>query len=175
MATIGYEGATIEPFVRALKSARVRRLFDVRELPLSRKKGFSKSALGERLNRDGIDYVHVKALGDPKSGRTAARAGDLKQFKRIYGRHLKTADARQALIYLGEAVLQSKSCLLCFEYDPSDCHRQIVASVVSKAVGIKIEHLFVPQPADRSSDEQKRARRSHRSREGAPAPQHETW
>jgi hypothetical protein len=47
-------------------------LIDVRDVPLSRKPGFSKSALQANLEAHGIAYVHLKGLGDPKPGREAA-------------------------------------------------------------------------------------------------------
>ena len=43
--TIGYEKSTIDEFVDRLADAEIEVLVDVRELPLSRKKGFSKNGL----------------------------------------------------------------------------------------------------------------------------------
>ena len=63
--TVGYEGRSIDDFVTILKSAGVTRLIDVREIPLSRKRGFSKSALKQRLDDESIAYVHYKELGSP--------------------------------------------------------------------------------------------------------------
>jgi hypothetical protein len=40
--TRGYEGLTNEGFIARLQTAQVKTVVDVRELPLSRKKGFSK-------------------------------------------------------------------------------------------------------------------------------------
>ena len=73
--TIGYEGTTMPEFVSALQAAGVQRVIDVRALPLSRRPGFSKSPLRAALEEAGIEYVHLKALGTPSEGRTAARAG----------------------------------------------------------------------------------------------------
>ena len=42
--TLGYEGLDIDAFVARVRDAGIRVIVDVRELPLSRKKGFSKSA-----------------------------------------------------------------------------------------------------------------------------------
>jgi hypothetical protein len=50
---------------------------------LSRKKGFSKTALRERLEAEGIAYFHFVELGDPKPGRDAARAGRFAEFKKV--------------------------------------------------------------------------------------------
>lgn len=47
--TSGYEGKTIDGFVRQLKEHGIALLVDIRELPLSRKPGFSKSAIQAAL------------------------------------------------------------------------------------------------------------------------------
>jgi uncharacterized protein (DUF488 family) len=39
---------------------------DIRKLPLSRKKGFSKTALKELLNGENIEHQNFQALGAPK-------------------------------------------------------------------------------------------------------------
>jgi uncharacterized protein (DUF488 family) len=49
IATIGYEGSTIDDFVVALLHVSIDVLIDVRDLPLSRKKGFSKNQLAGAL------------------------------------------------------------------------------------------------------------------------------
>jgi hypothetical protein len=82
--TIGYEGADPDRFVAALKGAGVASIADVRAVALSRKRGFSKNVLRDRLQADGIGYRHFIALGTPKSGREAARAGDAGTLRRIY-------------------------------------------------------------------------------------------
>jgi len=65
LLTIGYEGAVIEDFCATLKAAAVRTLVDVRALPVSRKRGFSKTALGQACAAAGIAYLHLSALGNP--------------------------------------------------------------------------------------------------------------
>ncbi len=49
--TIGYEGLSQKEFIATLAAAKVRIVFDVRELPLSRKPGFSKRGLADALGR----------------------------------------------------------------------------------------------------------------------------
>lgn len=154
--TIGYEGADLGPFLAKLTSAGIRQIIDVRELPLSRKRGFSKSALAAALAESGIQYLHLRDLGDPKPGREAARRGDHNSFLRIYKRHLAGACAQAAL---AEAIRQAaavRSCLLCFERDHDGCHRSIVADAMTAATGIGVTHLRIDPPARhtaRSSDE----------------------
>ena len=67
----------------ALKDAGVSVLADVRAVALSRKRGFSKTALREALEREDLGYRHFIELGTPKSGRQAARAGDAATMTRI--------------------------------------------------------------------------------------------
>jgi len=52
--TIGYEGKSLDQFVAELRRNRISRVIDVRELPLSRRKGFSKTPLTAALAAAGI-------------------------------------------------------------------------------------------------------------------------
>lgn len=89
--TFGYEGLTIDGFISRLKDARVNLIVDVRELPLSRKKGFSKSAFREHLAAAGIGYEHRPALGCPKPVRDKYRENDdWSDYTRGFLAHLDT-------------------------------------------------------------------------------------
>lgn len=149
LATIGYEGASIDDFIATLHAAGVRTLIDVRELPISRRRGFAKSALSTALNADGIEYVHIKELGDPKAGREAARAGNFDRFLQIYSRHLKAAPAQQALKETAKLVADGGACLMCYERDHHTCHRLLVANALNDIVALRINHLGVRQGIDR--------------------------
>jgi uncharacterized protein (DUF488 family) len=63
--TAGYEGLAIDAFIARLKQARIDKVLDVREYPLSRKKGFSKKAFAECLAAEGIAYEEDKNLSFP--------------------------------------------------------------------------------------------------------------
>src|SRR5688572_1536945 len=63
--TIGYEGRALDELLAMLSSHRIERVIDVRELPLSRRRGFSKTPLAAALRARGIDYVHVRTAGNP--------------------------------------------------------------------------------------------------------------
>ena len=126
--TIGYEGADASRFLSTLKDEGVATLADVRAVALSRKRGFSKSALREALAGQGIGYEHFVTLGTPKEGRQAARAGDADLMRRIYcDRVLATEPAQEALRDLEALAQEQPVCLLCFERDPAHCHRRILA------------------------------------------------
>jgi uncharacterized protein (DUF488 family) len=143
IATIGYEGSTIERFVAALKCASIDVLIDVRDVPLSRKKGFSKNGLAEILADADIEYVHLKGLGDPKDGRTAARAGQFDLFQTIFGRHMKTETAIRDLGIAASIVRARRACLMCFECHHEKCHRSIVAARLARMTQLTVTPLSV--------------------------------
>lgn len=125
--TIGYEGTDIAKFIQTLKIVGVEVLADVRALPLSRKKGFSKNSLREHLEAAGIEYHSFQALGDPKPGREAARAGKFDVFREIYTSHIETPEAVLRVSDLAKISFGKITCMLCFERDPKTCHRTIIA------------------------------------------------
>jgi uncharacterized protein (DUF488 family) len=79
VCTIGYEGKAADGFVDDLVESGVQILVDVRELPLSRKRGFSKTALSELVQQAGIEYLHLRALGSPRKSRK--KFGESKDFE----------------------------------------------------------------------------------------------
>ena len=129
--TIGYEGTTVGEFIAALHMAGVRRLIDVRALPLSRRPGFSKTALRGALEEAGIEYLHLKALGTPAEGRSAARAGRHEQLKRIYSGQLELPEAIVQAAQMIELAKEKPSALLCFEREPEHCHRTLLLRAVA--------------------------------------------
>jgi uncharacterized protein (DUF488 family) len=129
--TIGYEGSTVPEFIAALKKAGVERVIDVRALPLSRRPGFSKSPLRAALDEAGIEYVHLKALGTPAEGRTAARAGRQAELERIYAGQLELPEAMAQSAHMLELAAERPSALLCMERDPAHCHRTLLWKAVA--------------------------------------------
>ena len=130
--TIGYEGATMGDFIAALTSAGVERVIDVRALPLSRRPGFSKTPLKGALAEAGIDYVHLRALGTPAAGREAARRGRHEDLKRIYASQLELPEAIAQGAQMLALVREKPSALLCFEREPSGCHRSLLLRAVAR-------------------------------------------
>ena len=129
--TIGYEGTTVPEFIAALQSAGVQRVIDIRALPLSRRPGFSKSPLKATLAEAGIEYVHLKALGTPSEGRTAARAGRHADMARIYGGQLELPEAIAQSAQMLELAREKPSALLCMEREPAHCHRTLLLNAVA--------------------------------------------
>jgi len=139
--TIGYEKTTPDALVAALVGAKVKTLIDVRAVPASRRPGFSKRALAERLEQDGIAYLHLRDLGTPKTGRDAAKAGDTATMRRIFAAHMERPEAQAALAEAIGIAVASPSCLLCLEREHDRCHRAIVSKMMAASVDLTITPL----------------------------------
>jgi uncharacterized protein (DUF488 family) len=141
LATIGYESATLGAVIAKLAAAGVRTVIDVRAVASSRRAGFSKTVLAASLDAAGIAYVHLRALGTPKPGRQAARAGRIAEMRAIYEAHLEEPQAQLQLAEAGELACATKCALLCYEAEASGCHRRIVAERLSDRLGLAVEDL----------------------------------
>jgi len=127
--TVGYEGRTPAGLVAELVGRGVDVLVDVRELPLSRRKGFSKTALRSVLSERGIRYVHMRELGSPREVRHRLKEdGDYGAFFKAYRAHLAGRSA--VLSELATLVSQGVCCLMCYERESDRCHRSVVAERV---------------------------------------------
>jgi uncharacterized protein (DUF488 family) len=139
--TVGYERRSLDELIAALVDAGVKRLIDVRELPLSRRPGFSKTALGEALRDAGIEYVHAKALGNPKPNRERYWAGDIEGGAAVYRKHLSNG-SRSALVELADSLGDGRACLLCFERDHTECHRDVIVEALTELQpALAVRHL----------------------------------
>jgi len=133
LLTIGYEGLDLPGFVKYLTWHKVEVLVDVRELPISRKKGFSKSALTQAMAAHGIGYEHIKALGSPGPIRKQLKVDwDYETFFSAYEDYLN--GQTEALDTLTELIEENRRvCLLCFEKAHEECHRSRVANRMERA------------------------------------------
>ena len=140
--TIGYEGIDVDEFVERLKKYNVTRLIDVREIPISRKKGFSKTALKRKLEKENIKYVHFKSLGSPSPLRKKLKTNwDYNYFFKTYLKYLsKNMDAiKEVYQYISDGI----NCIMCFERTPEKCHRSAVADKINEysEYGLTIKHI----------------------------------
>ena len=122
MFSVGYEGRTLGDFLQAIANHRVDVLVDVRLTPLSRKRGFSKTALSAALSDRGIDYLHLRELGNPKENRAAFQGPAVASGRRRYLKHLNNG-SRHAYEELVELAFTRRVALLCVERDDRRCHR----------------------------------------------------
>jgi uncharacterized protein (DUF488 family) len=167
LLTIGYEGATPDAFDAALQEAGVELLVDVRAVAASRRMGFAKTALSQRLAHLGFSYIHLRDLGDPKPGRDAARAGRWADFRKIFSAHLETAVAIDALALLSKLALRQRTVLLCYEAEAAQCHRAMIADTIAAEYNLVVSHLKASQ--DKGGYE--RGRKGRHTRQGCSSPQ----
>lgn len=138
--TVGYEGLGIDEFMSLLAENDIETIVDVREMPLSRKPGFSKKALESALNLSGREYVHMVALGCPKQIRDRYREdGNWKRYTEGFLKYLATQD--DAIAELAALAATSNCALLCYEADHNFCHRSMVAGAVKEQTRARVHHL----------------------------------
>jgi len=113
---------------------------DVRDLPLSRKRGFSKTALADSLRDVGLEYLHVRPLGCPKSIRDQYRMSrDWGAYTAAFMKHLKQQSA--AVSELANLCESRTVALLCYEADAGACHRTYVARAAAAMAGGSVSHI----------------------------------
>ena len=141
--TIGYEGASIDGLVGALKAAGVARVLDIRYSPYSKRDEFSTDALAPSLAAYGIRYTHIKALGNPPAGREAARLAHHAAYREIMAGHLASVDGAAGLHQALAHAATEPVCLLCLERAARHCHRHIVADAMAARAGLEVQHLQI--------------------------------
>lgn len=124
IASVGYEGRTVDELLDALVDAHVATLVDVRQNAISRKAGLSKRAFASSCASRGIVYVHEPTLGNPRDNRDAFRSGDPVGHE-TFEHHL-VEQGGDALARVAGMLKDRTVALLCFEADPCSCHRSIV-------------------------------------------------
>lgn len=151
--TIGYEGTSFEDWINTITAKDIKLIIDVREKPLSRKKGFSKNILASLLRSYNIDYIHIGCLGSPSSLRDYLyETHNYGEFHKRYLSHLiKEQDAIKQL--LGIANNKQNACLMCYEKNPAFCHRSTITDYISTNYpnNVKVEHIYEYLSSDSKS------------------------
>lgn len=134
--TVGYEHTTLAGLIEGLQAQGVKRVIDTRDVANSRRAGFSKKMLSATLDEAGIGYLHLRALGTPKAGRIANRAGRMDEFRKIYEASFQRPEAQLALLEAEELCRAQATALLCFCGNEAKCHRHRIAEAL-KEKGLK--------------------------------------
>lgn len=134
--TLGYEGHTLESYLNVLLRGGVTLLCDVRRNPLSRKYGFSKSALGRGCENVGVRYEHLPELGIASEKRRSLETQA--DYDALFAEYERTSLPTQgeALTRIAEWVRQGERvALTCYEHLPQQCHRHCVAEALAERFG----------------------------------------
>lgn len=143
--TIGYEGISLEEYFMRLYENGITILCDVRRVPFSHKKGFSKNKLSDLCHAIGIQYRHYPEFGIASSRRTELNTqNDYDNLFNTYQRfdlpqQQPSIDKLASLIKQGERL-----ALTCFEANPYQCHRRLVAERIAQTLNCSLNHLTTP-------------------------------
>ncbi len=140
LASIGYEGRSIENYFNALIKSGIGVLCDVRKNPISRKYGFSRSVLSELCEGCGIEYRHYPQLGIPSWERQALNCqADYDSLFVKYEREILPRVQRE-IAEISDMVKQGRGvALTCFEANPAQCHRTKVLNAITSRIGVCAE------------------------------------
>lgn len=139
VGSVGYERYwSVEDFACLLSKAGVERLIDVRELPISRRRGFAKTALAAALAEQDIEYLHLRGMGNPKEFRDLYKSGQVAEGRAGY-EQLLTEDRADDLRELADTIHEKRSALMCVEHDEAVCHRQVIFAALRDQVGLELE------------------------------------
>ncbi len=143
LATIGYEGKSLESYLNLLLQDGVTILCDVRRNPISRKYGFSKRALASGCSRVGIRYEHLPQLGIESSRRHNLSSEE--DYTRLFAQYSNEyLPEREKELKLISSWIESgeRVALTCYEADVAQCHRGCVASSIQCcSTDLQVKHL----------------------------------
>lgn len=140
--TIGYSGFSLDNFISTLKTHEIECLIDIREIPLSRKPGFSKTALRNLLSNNGIEYRHYRLMGSPRPLRKEVReTGNYLRFFNGVKRHLQKEDSQDEMNRLIHHARTELSCLMCCCADWENCHRKTVVEEITGLSYFSFQHI----------------------------------
>lgn len=143
LATIGYEGKSIEAYLNLLLQDGVTLLCDVRRNPISRKYGFSKRVLASGCSRVGIRYEHVPQLGIESSKRyNLSSQDDYDELFSAYSTEYLPSQEKKLTMISSWIKSGERVALTCYEADVRQCHRGCVASIIqSYSNDLQVKHL----------------------------------
>jgi uncharacterized protein (DUF488 family) len=139
--TAGYQQKTVDGFLSGLLREGIRCIIDVRSNPVSRNYGFAARTLTTLAGRLGLQYKHFPQLGIPSADRKGLDSEE--QFDLLFLSYRKNVLPREAdsLSDVAALVQATPSALLCYEADPSSCHRSHLADAINKLSGLGVVHL----------------------------------
>lgn len=130
--TIGHSTHPIEEFIALLSAHGVQQLVDVRTVPKSRHcPQFNSDALGPSLNKAGIAYMHLKALGGlRKTRKDSVNTGWRNVSFRGYADYMSTPEFEDGIRELTGIASKIPTAIMCAEAVPWRCHRSLIADAM---------------------------------------------
>ncbi len=146
--TIGHSTRTQDELIALLKEAEVACLVDVRSFPRSRTNPqFNADVLAGALERAGMGYRHMKALGGRRGtqdlGRPSPNGLWRQEAFRNYADYALSPAFAAALGELRDLAGQRRTAIMCAEALWWQCHRRIVTDYLL-AAGDNVLHILGP-------------------------------
>jgi len=131
--TLGHSTLPIDRFTALLRTYGIERLVDIRTVPRSRHNPqFNSIALADALSAEGIDFVHIQALGGlRRAHKDTPNTGWRNDSFRGYADYMQTEPFLRALETLIQLGRSKRSAIMCAEAVPWRCHRSLVADALS--------------------------------------------
>jgi uncharacterized protein (DUF488 family) len=129
--TVGHSTRSSEDFLSLLKGFQIERLCDIRTVPKSRKNPqFAAEALAE-LPAQGIEYIHLPALGGLRHARKdSSNTGWKNDSFRGYADYMQTEAFATAIEHLISLATTKRVAIMCAEAVPWRCHRSLVGDAL---------------------------------------------
>jgi uncharacterized protein (DUF488 family) len=130
--TVGHSTLPIERFVALLLGYGVKRLADIRTVPRSRHNPqFNGDALAGALEKAGIDYVPLPALGGlRRPNKDSSNGGWRNTSFRGYADYMQSGDFTEGIERLIALGCDKPTAIMCAEAVPWRCHRSLVADAL---------------------------------------------
>jgi uncharacterized protein (DUF488 family) len=146
--TIGHSTRTTEELVELLREGSVDLVADVRRFPRSRTNPqFNAEALGPALQKAGIGYRHLAALGGRRGSVNAKVPSRNTLWReaafRAYSDYAETDEFRAGFEALLGLAREHEVAIMCAEAVWWRCHRRIVADYLL-ARGVEVRHILGP-------------------------------
>ncbi len=127
VVSIGYERRSTVELIGLLLEHRVRKVVDVREAPVSRRKDFNKTLLSRHLANAGIRYQHLKDAGNPYRH----HRDNIKLCLALYAEHLEGHPS--IVTCVAKELFNGPVAVLCYERAHDLCHRGILLEAIKEA------------------------------------------
>jgi uncharacterized protein (DUF488 family) len=141
--TVGHSTRSIEEFLSILAAHGIERLVDVRSIPKSRRvPQFNSDALGASLQQQGIQYLHLRALGGlrhPK--KDSVNLGWRNASFRGYADYMASDEFRAGVERLLQLAREKRAAIMCAEAVPWRCHRSLIGDALL-VQGIRVEDIL---------------------------------
>jgi len=144
--TIGHSTHSLEEFLSLLDEHGIKTLVDIRRFPGSRKfPQFNQENLASALQKTGIDYHWLEALGGRRSkkkdGFSTINLGLHNPGFRNYADYMLTPEFQEGVARLLEVARSKHTAIMCAEGLFWRCHRRLVSDFLV-VKGVTVQHIM---------------------------------